>query len=258
MTIPELLDGLFPAGHAVAREGDVLAGTGRASAGEVAVVGIAGGAEVGVEAALALAGELLRVVREAPGRPVLALVDTAGQRMSLRDELLGLNGYLGHLAATVELARQSGHKVVALVTGQAVSAGALALGFVADEVHALEGARLAVMALPAMARVTKIPLERLERLSAGSPVLAPGLESFVRLGAIASIWRPPLAPHLEAALARPAAPDARAALGAERGGRTLALEVSRRVASAAGALPAAPGARRVGESGPRRGGGDGR
>ncbi|HET8541272.1 MAG TPA: biotin-independent malonate decarboxylase subunit gamma [Anaeromyxobacter sp.] len=229
MTLPELLDDLFPAGHAVRREGDVLAGTGRAARGEVAVVGTADGAEIGVEAALALAGEVLRVVREAPGRPVLALVDTAGQRMSRRDELLGLNGYLGHLAACVELARRAGHRVIALVTGQAVSAGALALGFVADEVHALEGARVAVMSLPAMARVTKIPLERLEALSRGSPVLAPGLESYVRLGAIASVWRAPLAAALEAALARPAGPDARAALGAERGGRTLAREVARRV-----------------------------
>jgi malonate decarboxylase gamma subunit len=231
MTVEQILDGLFPAGHAVRRDGDVLAGTGRAASGDVAVIGIADGAEVGVETALALAGELLRVVREAPGRPVLALVDTTGQRMSRRDELLGLNGYLGHLASCVELARVRGHKVVALVTGQAVSAGALALGFVADEVHALEGTRLAVMALPAMARVTKIPLERLEALSRASPVLAPGLDNYVRLGAIASIWRPPLAAALEAALARPAAPDARAALGAERGGRTLALDVARRVAS---------------------------
>ncbi len=241
MTAREILDELFPAGHEVrlvlrsggegGRVGDVLAGTGRAASGEVAVVGIADGAEVGAEAALALAGELLRVVRDAPGRPVLALVDTAGQRMSRRDELLGLNGYLGHLAACVELARVRGHKVIALVTGQAVSAGALALGFMADEVHALEAARLAVMALPAMARVTKIPLERLEALSRGSPVLAPGLGSYVRLGAIASVWRPPLAPALEAALARPARPDGRAALGAERGGRTMAADVARRVAS---------------------------
>ena len=230
MTLAEILDGLFPAGHEVRREGDVLAGTGRAAAGEVAVVGVAGGAELGVEATLALAGALLRVVREAPGRPVLALVDTPGQRMSRRDELLGLNGYLGHLAACVELARRRGHKVVALVTGHAVSAGALALGFVADEVHALEGAHLAVMALPAMARVTKIPIERLEALSRGSPVLAPGLENYVRLGAIASVWRPPLSAALDAALARPTEPDARAALGLQRGGRVLALPVARAVA----------------------------
>jgi malonate decarboxylase gamma subunit len=224
-----LLRALFPAGHAVRRDGALLAGTGRAPGGEVAVVGLAGGAEVGFETALALAGELLRVVREAPGRPVLLLVDTSGQRMSRRDELLAVNGACAHLAACVEVARRRGHRTVALVTGEAVSAGALALGFVADEVHALEGARLAVMALPAMARVTKIPLERLEALSARSPVLAPGLENFVRLGAIESVWRPPLADALAAALARPATSDRRAARGAERGGRTLAEPVARRI-----------------------------
>jgi biotin-independent malonate decarboxylase gamma subunit len=233
MTLDEILDGLFPAGHEVRRDGPVLAGTGRAAAGDVAVVGTTGAAEIGVEAALALAGELLRIVRDDPGQPIVALVDTSGQRMSRRDELLGLNGYLGHLAACVELVRRRGHRVVALVTGEAVSAGALALGFVADEVHALEGARVAVMALPAMARVTKIPLDRLEGLARDSPVLAPGLENYVRLGAIESVWRPPLSSALEAALARPAGPDARAARGAERGGRTLAHAVARIVSGAA-------------------------
>ena len=94
------------------------------------------------------------------------------------------------------------------------------------------------MALPAMARVTKLPLERLEALSLRSPVLAPGLEPFVRLGAIESIWRPPLAAALDAALARPAGPDLRARRGAERGGRTLADAVARRVAEEGG--PDAP------------------
>ena len=137
-----------------------------------------------MEAAHALAGEVLRVVREQPGRPVVLLVDTRGQRMSRRDEVLGLNGYLGHLAACVELARRRGHRLVAVVNGDAVSGGVLPLGFMADEIHAVEGAHPWVMSLPAMARVTKLPLERLEELSRGSPVLAPGLDSFVRLGAI--------------------------------------------------------------------------
>jgi malonate decarboxylase gamma subunit len=229
MTSERILDGLFPDGHAVGRQGPLLAGTGRAGGAEIAVIGLAGAAEVGFDTALALAAEVLRTVREAPGRAILLLVDTSGQRMSRRDELLAVNGACGHLAACVELARRRGHRTIALVTGEAVSAGALALGFVADEVHALEGARLSVMALPAMARVTKIPLDRLEGLSRRSPVLAPGLDNFVRLGAIESVWRKPLADALLAALSRPAGPDLRAARGAERGGRTLADPVARRV-----------------------------
>ena len=63
---------LFPDGHAVREEAGLVLGGARATPGEVAVIGIAGGAEVGVEAAHALAGEVLRVVRERPGGPIVA------------------------------------------------------------------------------------------------------------------------------------------------------------------------------------------
>jgi malonate decarboxylase gamma subunit len=154
------------------------------------------------------------------------LVDTRGQRMSRRDELLGLASHLGHLAATVGLARRRGHRLIAVLFGEASSGGVLPLGFMADQIHAVEGAHPWVMALPAMARVTKLPLERLEALSRGSAVLAPGLPSFVRLGGVDETWAPPLAPRLEAALARPAGADGRGALGRERGGRPLAAQVA--------------------------------
>ncbi len=229
MTAMELLAALFPAGHSVREAGGLLSGTGRAGSVDVAVVGTAGGAEVGVEGALELAASVLSVVRDHPGRPILALVDTGGQRMSRRDEVLGLNGYLAHLAASVELARRRGHRVLGLVYGQGSSGSLLALGFMADEVYAVEGARLWVMNLPAMARVTKIPLERLEEASRTSPVLAPGLDNYVRLGAVASVWRPPLDVALAEALRRPPRPDARAELGLARGGRSLSLPVALRV-----------------------------
>jgi malonate decarboxylase gamma subunit len=175
---------------------------------------------------------VLRIVRDHPARPILALVDSRGQRMSRRDEVLGLNGYLAHLAGAVELARGRGHRVLALVHGDAVSGGVLPLGFMADEVHAVETANPWVMSLRAMSRVTKIPLERLESLSRGSPVLAPGLASFLALGAVESVWRPPLAVPLAVALARAPGPDRRAERGLERGGRLLAAPVAARVAGA--------------------------
>jgi malonate decarboxylase beta subunit len=228
------LDALFPGGHEVDEAGGVLRGVGRGRDGrETAVVGSLGGAELGVEGALALSAEILRVVRQHPGRPILALVDSRGQRMSRRDELLGLNGLLGHLAACVELARRRGHRLVALVRGDAVSGGVLPLGFMADEVHAVPGANPWVMALPAMARVTKLPLERLEALSRTSPVLAPGLDGFQRLGALESVWEPPLDVALAGALARPPGPDPRAQRGLARGGRILAAPVTARVAGGA-------------------------
>jgi malonate decarboxylase gamma subunit len=233
VTATELLVELFPAGHAVREEEGVLRGSGRTGSGEVAVLGTTGGLEVGIEAALALAGEVLRIVREHPRRAIVVLVDTRGQRMSLRDEVLGLNGYLAHLAACVELARQGGHRTLAVVHGDAVSGGFLPLGLMADEVYAVAGAHPWVMSLAAMARVTKIPLERLTELSRSSAVLAPGLDGFVRTGAIAPPWAPPLAPLLEAALAQPAARDRRMEEGLARGGRLLAAQVAARVAGGA-------------------------
>ena len=229
MSLDEILAALFPAGHDVAVRGGLAFGTGRLPGAEVAVVGAVGGTEVGVAEALALSAEVLRVARHHPGRPFLFPVDTRGQRMSLRDEILGLSGALAHLAECVELVRRLGHRTIGLLHGEAVSGGVLPLGFMADEVHALPGAHPAVMNLPAMARVTKIPLERLEQLSRSSPLLAPGLSSFFAMGAVVSVWEAPLSSALAAALARPAGPDARMDLGASRGGRTLAREIAARV-----------------------------
>lgn len=229
MTLDELLPALFPAGHDVRVEAGIASGTGRLPGAEVAVLGAVGGAAVGLAEALRLAAGVLRVVRQHPGRPLLFPVDTRGQRMGRREEMLGLAGALSHLAECVELARRRGHRTLALIHGEAVSGGVLPLGFMADEVHAVAGARPAVMNLPAMARVTKIPLPRLEELSRGSAVLTPGLSSFVATGAIASVWEAPLDAALAAALSRPGGPDGRMALGAARGGRTLAQQVAARI-----------------------------
>ena len=237
MTAAELLVALFPAGHAVRDDAGVLVGPARAGAGEVAVVGTADGLEVGVEAALALAAEVLRIVREHPGRPIVVLVHSRGQRMSRRDEILGLNGYLGHLAACVELARRGGHRLVAVVYGDAVSGGVLPLGFMADEVHAVEGANPWVMSLARHGARDEDP-GRAPRgaVANSSALLSPGLEPFVRLGAVEPPWTPPLAAALDEALSRPARPDRRAEEGLARGGRLLAARVAARVAGA-GAAP---------------------
>ena len=55
-----------------------------------------------------MAGVVLDVVRDHPSRPILLLVDTQGQRLSHRDELLGINGYMAHLAKCLDLARRQG------------------------------------------------------------------------------------------------------------------------------------------------------
>jgi malonate decarboxylase gamma subunit len=91
------------------------------------------------------------------------------------------------------------------------------------------------MDLPSMARVTKLPIEKLTELSKTTPVFAPGLASMSAVGAVTQTWDPakPLAPQFEATLASIPAHDARDALGAERGGRRLAAGIARRVADQA-------------------------
>jgi malonate decarboxylase gamma subunit len=223
---------LFPNGHDIRVEGERVVGTGRAGPGEVAVIGTCGHAAIGVDLAFALAGDVLDVMERHPRRPILLLVDTQGQRLSRRDELLGNAGYLAHLAKCVEAARGRGHRSIALVHGEAVSGGFLALGMIADYTFALAEAQIRVMALPAMARITTIPIERLEELCATSPIFGPGAVHYERLGAVDALWSGDLARLLDAALALPARDDIRRTLGAERAGRLLAGPVVQRMLAA--------------------------
>jgi malonate decarboxylase gamma subunit len=230
MKLGDLLDRLFPLGHRVSVEDEVLHGTARTGAGDVTVIGTTDRAEVGVEHALALARSVLASTRQHPDRPIVMLVDTSGQRLSRRDELLGINGYLGHLAQCLEVARQRGARLVSLVYGEAVSGGFLSFGLMADEIFAFPDAQVRVMNLKAMARVTKQPLERLEALSRTSPVFAPGVENYAAMGAVSAVWTDDVAERLVAALRERAQGDRRRQLGRERGGRELAADIAQRVA----------------------------
>jgi len=198
----------------------------------LAVVGTTDHAAIGVELALAQARLVLQTVREHPGRPIVLLVDTQGQRLRHRDELLGINRYMAHLGCCIELARRRGHRVIGLVYDQALSGGFITSGLIADACYALPQAEIRVMRLPAMARVTKIDEARLEELSASNPVFAPGVQNYVAMGGIQSLWQGDLRTELRAALAAPPGGDERAALGAQRGGRRLAAEVAARVRDA--------------------------
>ncbi len=220
---------LFPDGQDVRQDGDLLRGSGRCGSHAVAVIGTTNHAEVGVELALAMASEVLRVLQDHPGRAIVFLVDTSGQRLRHRDELLGLNGYMAHLAKCVEMARRQGHAVVSLVYEQALSGGFLANGMMADCCAALPDAEIRVMGLAAMARVTRISVEKLTELSQSSPVFAPGANNYLRMGGLDALWDGDLAVHLKHALEHVDSSDRRRINGLERGGRLLAEMVVRRV-----------------------------
>jgi len=219
----------FGEAHSVVRTGDLLSGSGTVGSQTVAVIGTTDHAPIGVELALAQARCVLDTIKNFPGRPILLLVDTQGQRLRHRDEMLGINRYMAHLGCCIALARQRGHRVVGLVYDQALSGGFITSGLMADACYALPDAEIRVMRLPAMARVTKISEEQLQHLSESNPVFAPGVQNFVAMGGIHSLWHGNLQAQLLAALAAHPQGDARAADGALRGGRKLAAAVAQRV-----------------------------
>jgi malonate decarboxylase beta subunit len=174
----------------------VIGGVARTEAGtSVALLGLVHGAPLSLTASLTLSDALAAIMAEAPRRPILILVDTIGQKMSRSDELLGLSQAIGQLAQSIVLARQQGHRVVTLLTGRAAAAAFIALVLMAERVVALPEAEPAVLSLAAVARVTKMPLEELERLSATMPVLAPGLAPMRQLGAVHEVL--PAGPELK-------------------------------------------------------------
>jgi malonate decarboxylase gamma subunit len=222
---------LFPQGHDIVLHGDLLVGTGRSGTQDFAVTGTANHAEVGVEITLGMARKVLDTVTLHPRRPILFLTDTQGQRLRHREELLGLNGYMAHLGKCVEVARARGHRIIGLVYDQALSGGFIASAMGADICGALPDAQIHVMGLAAMARVTRLPEEKLEALSETSPVFGPGAANYVKMGAIDALWHGDLAGSLQAALAAADGRDRRSELGLQRGGRTLAYPVTQRVAT---------------------------
>jgi malonate decarboxylase gamma subunit len=224
---------LFGEQHVIAADGDFLHGSVSFDGAPLTVVGTTNHAPIGVRVALAQARVVLDTVAKHPGRPILMLIDTQGQQLRRRDELLGINRAMAHLGLCVDLARRRGHRVIGLVYDQALSGGFITSGLIADACYALPEAEIRVMRIPAMARVTKLAPELLEALSQSNPVFAPGVQNYVAMGGVRALWRGDLAACLREALAHTPTEDTRAVDGAERGGRRLAAAVAQRVLDAA-------------------------
>jgi len=223
---------LFGPAHQIVADGDFLCGTADFDGATLAIVGTTNHAAVGVDLALRQARAILAVVAAHPGRPLLLLVDTQGQKLRRRDELLGIHRAMAHLGGCIDLARRQGHPVIGLVYDQALSGGFITSGLIADACHALPEAQIRVMRVPAMARVTKLPEELLESLSRSNPVFAPGVANYVAMGGVRSLWDGDLAAGLRAALADRDTTDRRAEEGSARGGRSVAADVVQRVLEA--------------------------
>jgi len=229
MNVEYALDKICPGGYQIKKDNLVISGHGVCKGQTFAIIGTIDHAAIGIEVAFDLAAAVLEVIQRFPQRPILLMVDTQGQRLTHRDELLANHAYLAHLAKCLELARCRGHRVVSLVYGEAVSGGFFATGMMAERAYALPNAQIRVMALQAMTRVTKISLEQLDELCKTSAIFGPGITNFVRLGIIEDIWQGDLENCLDRALRLPADYDNRAELGCERGGREWAAKVAFRI-----------------------------
>jgi malonate decarboxylase gamma subunit len=236
MTLDEILAGLFPNQSDIKATGAEIAGKAiLPDVGPIHVLGITQGVPLGVDEAIALARRVIGIIKSGDRAPILFLLDSASQRMSRRDELLGLNEYLAHLAKVLLLAEAEGHRTVGLLYGGSAAGAFIATALATGTLVALPGAHPAVMDLPSMARVTKLPIEVLKAKAEATPVFAPGLDNMVRTGGIQVVWDAdtPLAAQLAAVLDQPTGQDERDRLGAERGGRRKAAEIADRVVAIA-------------------------
>ena len=232
MDWPTLAEQLFGTDHDLRADGDFLHGSAQFDGATLALIGSTHHAAVGVALALQQARAVLDTMAQHPGRAIVLLVDTQGQALRRRDELLGINRAMAHLGCCIDLARKRGHRVIGLVYDQALSGGFITSGLIADACYALPEAEIRVMRIPAMARVTKIPEDRLTELSQSNPVFAPGVQNYVAMGGVRALWRGDLRACLRDALRDSPTTDERARDGAARGGRRLAHTVAQQVLAA--------------------------
>ncbi|TWB53394.1 malonate decarboxylase gamma subunit [Rhizobium sp. ERR 922] len=229
MQLADILSSLFPAGHEITLADGLVTGWGRLDRqNRIDLIGIADKTYPGVDEAIALAGRILSVARRPDSSPLLFLVDSGSQRMSRRDELLGLSEALAHLAKALWQAEHAGHRTVGLLYGGSAAGAFIATALACGSLAALPTAWPEVMDLPSMARVTKLPLATLKEKAATTPVFAPGLDNLLATGAIAEVWDPAssLNAQLAALLAKPISRDPRAQWGADRGGRPKAAMIA--------------------------------
>jgi malonate decarboxylase gamma subunit len=232
VTLDDILASLFPDGHDVRNDHGVVSGSATLRSGtKTLVIGVADRTALGVDEAIRLSGYLLESLAQGQG-PILVLVDSDSQRMSKRDELLGLNEFLAHLAKSLIYADMNGRPTIGILYGHSAAGALLATGLATRVLVGVPGATPAVMDLPSMAKVTKLSTEVLEEKAKSTPVFAPGLSNLARMGAVHITWNDAvsLADQLDALLANmPDAHDRRDILGKERGGRSKAADIAERV-----------------------------
>jgi len=150
--------------------------------------------EVGLEQGWSLAGLLRRTIDEQAGdggplRPIVAIVDVAGQAYGRREELMGI-----HLACAAAVnayadARLAGHPVIALIVGHAMSGAFLAHGYQANRIVALDAPEVLIHAMgqAAAARITRRTVEQLAELGSRIPPMSYNVRDYAKLGLLENL-----------------------------------------------------------------------
>lgn len=145
------------------------------------------------EVGLAEAWALARHVREAIAadadggrRPLVAIVDVTSQAYGRCEELLGIHLACAAAVDAYATARLSGHPVVALLVGSAMSGAFLAHGYQANRIVALDdpGVLVHAMGKSSAARVTRRSVAEVEALGEKILPMAYDVRAFARLGLV--------------------------------------------------------------------------
>lgn len=232
MTLKELMTDVFTKTQTEIKQ-NVVFGTGIVNDTRFNLIGTAEDTSFGVDEAMEMAKHVLGLLKENNRDPIVLLTNVIGQKLSVRDEWLGMYAYFAHLLKCLHLARKNGNQTISLVYNQAIGGSFIAFGMMADSIFALKNTQLAVMWLEGMAKVTKIDIEILRSVSQTSPVFAPGVENFKKLGGIHEVLELNQVAEqlLKAAKATGIDQDNRAELGKQYGGRTKAYDLIQAIKS---------------------------
>lgn len=206
---------------------------------------------IGMEEAYKMAKAVYLTIEEDKNKdiskktPFVLIVDTPGNGPGKLEEIVGMNKATGAYQLALLEASRKGHPSVAIVIGRAISGAFLCHGLPADRILALPkefGTMIHVMPITSISRITKIPIEILEKLSKSNPVFASGAEFFYNLGGVNEMIKDPN--DMKGVVARnideiyqikksgedlKLGPNGRTLIGAERGGRKVVLKVREKI-----------------------------
>lgn len=127
--------------------------------------------QVGLTESLALTQAIQELIKADAGarspRAIIAVVDVPSQAYGRIEEMVGLHQSMATTVDAYHTARTSGHPVITLVVGTALSGGFLTHGLQANQILALDdpGVEIHAMHKPAAARITLRTPEQLDELA---------------------------------------------------------------------------------------------